>query len=194
METETPIKNLYRRIKMTYFCRFSADRRLKKHEALSLWTISIFSIGLIVLPIARALGIQNNASQITTMLEVASAIVILVYSIIVNKSDFSHRSYQFHNCGLELNDLDRKLYKFIDREVSDEDIDSFTSTYNEILRRYENHSNLDFFSAKVNSFPDYYKLNFCHRLLLWLWYSLEYSQYFILLLLQIGLFYYIFKK
>lgn len=193
MESETPIQNLYRRIKMTYTCRFSADRRMKKHEALSLWTISIFSIGLIVLPIAKALGIQNNASQIVTMLEVASAIVILIYSIIVNKSDFSHRSSQYHACGLELNDLDRKLYKFKDREVSDEVIDSFTTTYNEILRRYENHSNLDFLSAKFNSFPDYYNLNFGHRLLLWLRYILEYSHYFILLLLQAGLFYYIFR-
>jgi len=178
---------------MTYYCRFSASRRLKKHEALSLWTISIFSIGLIILPIAKALGVQTNASQMITMLEVTSAIVILVYSIIVNKSDFSHRSSQYHHCGLELNDLNRKLYKFKDREVSDEDVDSYTDTYNEILRRYENHSNLDFFSAKVNSFPEYYGLNFGHRFLLWLWYGLEYSHYFLLLGVQAGLFYYIFK-
>ena len=178
---------------MTYYCRFSASRRLKKHEALSLWTISIFSVGLIVLPIAKALGVQTNASQMVTMLEVASAIVILVYSIIVNKSDFSHRSSQYHHCGLELNDLNRKLYKYKDREVSDEDVDKYTNTYNEILRRYENHSNLDFFSAKVNSFPEYYGLNLGHRILLWLWYSLEYSHYFLLLGIQAGLFYYIFK-
>jgi hypothetical protein len=75
MENETPIKNLYRRNKMTYYCRFSASRCLKKHEALSLWTISIFSVGLIILPIAKALGVQTNASQMVTILEEASEVM-----------------------------------------------------------------------------------------------------------------------
>lgn len=193
MENETPIQNLYRRNNMTYFCRFSASRRLKKHEALSLWTISLFSIGLIIMPISKALGVQCTGGPMVVMLEVASAIVILVYSIIVNKSDFSHRSEQYHQCGLELNDLNRKLFKFKNRDLSDEEIDQYVNIYNEILRRYENHSNLDFFSAKVNSFPEYYGINFFHKVRLVLWFGSEYSHYFVLLLCQVVFFYFIFK-
>lgn len=174
---------------MTYYCRFSAARRLKAHESLSLWIISAFSIGLIILPISRQVGAQTNSSEAVLLLEVASAIVILVFSIIVNKSNFSHRAEQYHRCGLELNDLDKQLFKLKDRELSDDEYDPYAEKYSEILRRYENHSNLDFYSSKVNGFRDHYKLNFLHRLPLWAWYLLEFSPYLLLLTIQVALFY-----
>jgi hypothetical protein len=45
------LRSLYRKMKKTALARFECATRMRRHQTYSLWTISIFSAGLIIFPI-----------------------------------------------------------------------------------------------------------------------------------------------
>src|SRR4051812_39751974 len=81
-------KKLYGRVSKTAAARYNATRRLRMHNAASLWTISLFSLGLILVSLLQALALPIPfAPAIVNLVQVFLSITILVISVILTMSN-----------------------------------------------------------------------------------------------------------
>ena len=181
----TPYQELHDRITKTTKNRFNTQRRLEHHNKAVLWTITLSSFILLITPLAQGFGIElNNNQQIINLIQVLLTILILVVSVILSMANFAVRSERIHNCGMELNSLARKVYPKIHLDSVDAEYDSFNKEYDDILRRCENHSKIDFLKTKTDM-NDYYKNPFWFPMWVNLMYLSEFSLYIIILLGEI---------
>jgi putative exporter of polyketide antibiotics len=78
-------EKLYGRASKTAASRFNAARRLKQQNLASLWTIALFSLGLIFVSLMQALEFSLPYSDRTVnLVEVFFSITILVISVILS--------------------------------------------------------------------------------------------------------------
>ena len=90
MKKETDFANLYKKIDATSKTRFHSSRRLKLHTKLSTATIVFISLVLILTSLMQAYGLGVNiASKYLALIQVFSSITVLVYSLLIDKNDFS---------------------------------------------------------------------------------------------------------
>lgn len=145
-----PMLKLYQNIRITYSARFNASRRLAHHQRWSLWTITLISVGMVMIPLLSVFNVPLTvASGPLNVLQIVSGVMVIAFSVIVNMSRYSHRAERLHLCGVELKMLGREMYNILDREIRDEEYVDFLGRYNGILTRYESHSNVDFAIAKA---------------------------------------------
>lgn len=92
------------------------------------------------------------------MMQIFLAVSVLVYSVTMSKAGYEVRSEKLNECGDKLKDLSRQL----DREVFAEGKESekeITNKYNEryssIISDTENHSDKDYWLAKLDMTHDY---------------------------------------
>lgn len=163
MSEVTPYKEFHDRIIKTTKNRFAAQRRLEDHNKAVLWTITLSSIFLLIIPLAQGFGIELTQNKTTIdFVQIILTVVILAVSIILSMANFAVRGERIHNCGMELNGLGRRIYPKIKLTEEDNEYDSFNTEYDEILRRYENHTKIDFMRTKLEM-TNYYKLPFWYR-------------------------------
>ncbi|TMO35486.1 hypothetical protein CWC26_00900 [Pseudoalteromonas sp. S4488] len=163
MSDVTPYKELHDRVIKTTKNRFAAQRRLEHHNKAVLWTITLSSIFLLITPLAQGFGLELTQSKTTIdFVQIILTIVILAVSIILSMANFAVRGERIHNCGMELNGLGRRIFPHIKLTEQDDQYDSFNQEYDEILRRYENHTKVDFMRTKLEM-SEYYQLPFWYR-------------------------------
>jgi len=149
VQKENHYEELYDRMIKTAACRFAANDRLKAHHNASLWTITFFSMGLIVIPLVETFGLKSNfSSNYTSFIQVVLAIVILVISVLLNMTNFSVRAEKMHQCALAVNTLARKVHRHINDNSSSSKYEDLVKEYDNILQRFENHSRVDYLYAK----------------------------------------------
>jgi len=143
--------------------RFLASERNVTMDSLSSKTIGYLSAYLIIvnlitiykLPILGELTI-NQLGFTTT----AFSILILIFSQFEGAKNHSLRAEKFHQCGLEIGELYNKLRMvktFDDVNNPQEKIENISENYDAILKKYENHSAIDFLMFKTTK-PDYFGL------------------------------------
>jgi hypothetical protein len=162
---ETPAQHLLRSMTITSSARFNASRRLGLHQDVSLWAVSVFSVVLIVVPLLEPFGVEVNLnSQLVNLLNVVAAIIILVISILVNSSNFAERAEKMHRCALELNGLAREVELRIQEHGPElTSIRDLQTRYDDILARYENHTDVDFRVAQAKKAPTFYGIGWKQR-------------------------------
>lgn len=176
---------LYGRVSKTAANRFNAERRLRRHDQASLWTISIFSLILILGSLLQALEFDLPISAKAVNLgQSFLAITILVISVILSKSNYLSRAERFHNCGLELMELALRLERIEKADGTIQKYNAFAAEYAEILKRYENHANIDFMFMKLQK-PQHYTLPFWYPPFVHVRYFLQFLPY--ITLLSLGL-------
>jgi hypothetical protein len=184
---ETPVEQLYRAIRVATAARFHASRRLRLHQSLSLWAISLSSAALIILSLLEAYELEITVSSgILSLAQVTAAILVLVISLLVNGGNFGERAEKMHRCGLELNALSREVYLFLGSAQNEKRVRDAQRRYDDILSRYENHSQIDYRRAQSSKAPEYYNVGRWHKFVtyaLLLWVNLPYLA---LLLLVVG--------
>ena len=181
MATDTPYKDLHDRIKKTTKNRFAAQRRLEHHNKAVLWTITLSSIFLLITPLAQGFEIELTQDKKTIdFVQILLTIVILAVSIILSMANFAVRGERIHNCGMELNSFGRMVYPKVNLEDKDEDYGTLNQEYDEILRRYENHTKVDFMRTKIEM-SDYYNPPFWYRTVFTLRYFSEFWLYIAIL-------------
>lgn len=179
-----PYKEVYVRVLKTGRTKFKASVRLQRHNKWSLLTITIYSLGLLIVPLAQGFGVTLNYDQsVINCIQVLSAIVILVTSVILSMSNFSVRSERFCNCGRELSVLARKL--FIKRDVLEAgpDYKAYVREYDTILSNCENHSGTDFMICQLEMF-EYFSPSTWFKIHTYFRYALEFLPYLLILFLQ----------
>lgn len=181
MSEVTPYQELYDRVVKTTKNRFAAQRRLEHHNKAVLWTITLSSIFLLVIPLAQGFGITLNISKtIIDFVQILLTIVILAVSIILSMANFAVRGERIHNCGMELNGLGRRIYPYVALKEKNDEYDNFNREYDEILRRYENHTKVDFMRTKLEMYS-YYQPPLWYRAIFFLRYISEFWLYGVIL-------------
>ncbi len=82
---------------------------------------------------------------------------------------------------MELNGLARRIYPKITSTSEDAEYKDINKEYDEILRRYENHTKVDFMRTKLDM-SQYYQPPFWYRPVFFLRYLSEFWLYIIILL------------
>jgi len=177
-------EDLYRRAHITSKNRFNASKRLADHNQAALVTITLMSLGLIAIPLIKEFELGAHfGTRYVDFFQLFLAIVVLVISVSINSANFGRRSEKLHDCGLELSNLARKIYGFVNDGGSREIYNDFVNAYYEILNRYENHKSIDFRITQID-FPDQYSVNKWTRAMTWVLYKLDFSFYAMLVLIE----------
>ncbi|MEI8640972.1 SLATT domain-containing protein [Pseudoalteromonas sp. Hal099] len=182
MTESKPYLELYDRVNKTTKNRFAAQRRLEHHNKAVLWTITLSSIFLLITPLAQGFGLTLTQDEtLIDFVQILLTVVILAVSIILSTANFAVRGERIHNCGMELNGLARRIYPKITSTSEDAEYKDINKEYDEILRRYENHTKVDFMRTKLDM-SQYYQPPFWYRPVFFLRYLSEFWLYIIILL------------
>ena len=145
MKKEESFHNLYKKIDATSKTRFHASRRLKLHSKLSTYTVVMISLGLILISLMQAYGLGNNIeNDLVGLIQVFSAIAVLVYSLLIDKNDYSNLSEKMYSCASTIGELKQKIHPHLDKQHDQALYDEFRDKYHRVLKLFETHSNNDF--------------------------------------------------
>lgn len=185
-EKETPTEHLLRSLQITATSRFFAAKRFRSHESWSLWAISFASLLLIFIPLFKPFGLPVYlADGIVNVAQVLSAAVILVFSLLVNGSKYGERAEMMHSCALAINSISRRLEQHIHAGDAETELSALRTEYENLLEKYENHSDLDFLSAQTKKFSSYYHVTWKKKMQVHLLKLFSFSHYAVLVILQI---------
>ncbi|WP_303293745.1 SLATT domain-containing protein [Marinobacter sp. ST-43] len=160
MKKEDSFGNLYKKVDATSKTRFHASRRLKLHSKLSTHTVVIISLGLILISLMQAYELGRNiSSDLVALVQVFSAIAVLVYSLLIERNDYSNLSEKMYSCAAKLGELKQKIYPHLGQSFDAEAYDKLRNEYHSVLKLFETHSNSDFradyFRAKLEMPENY---------------------------------------
>jgi hypothetical protein len=146
LRKEESFDNLYKKIDATSKTRFHASRRLRLHAKSATYTVVAISLGLILVSLMQAYDLGNNIqSKLVGLIQIFSAVAVLVYSLLIDKNDFSSLSEKMYSCASKLGELKQKVHPFLGQSEHDhEQYNKFRDEYHRILKLYEMHSNNDF--------------------------------------------------
>ena len=161
------LEELKHKIWSTKGTRFTADSRLKATAQLSHLCISILSVYLIIFGLLTVYKIYNpgedpDSANIIAFSITATSILLLVFSLYENAQNYQIRAKNFHDCALDLADLYNELQNFKTYRKTATDVEKMEFTqdlqqrYQNVLRKYDNHSPIDNRKFKSEHL-DYYK-------------------------------------
>jgi hypothetical protein len=136
---------------IVYKCYFSMSRRLALHNTLSQWTLSLLSLGLIVIPLLSVTKMPVRYNQsVVDFASITLAVGVLVFTLLITANNYAVRSEKAHNAGLELNDLIRKMRFHAKDSDRMRHYENFEEHYSDILKRFENCAQIDYYGAKLS--------------------------------------------
>jgi hypothetical protein len=151
-ELENKFSELSRRVKVTSKARYNASRRLSLQNSMSQWTLALLSVALILISLVSASDIKIAYSETyTDIMQIIFAVLILAYSLLLGTGDYSARSVKVHRCGLELGRIARKIKPYESSSDEQEKYEVLNGEYYNCLEKYENHENVDYLVASLES-------------------------------------------
>ncbi|MDP1579587.1 MAG: SLATT domain-containing protein [Candidatus Didemnitutus sp.] len=165
---------------------FSASRRLALHESASQWTLSLLSLGLIVMPLLTVTKMPLRYPQnVVDFAAISLAVAVLMFSLLIGANKYSVRSERMHHAGLELNALMREMRYLVSDPEKMKRYQEFDRSYGSILQRYENVDEIDYVTGKISIIRKE-PVPFLLRCKYWYLFGKEMSIYGIALLLEFG--------
>ena len=145
--------------------RFSASERNKKLNDLSSMTIGYLSAYLIIINLINIYNLPFLEKLTENELGFWSAslsILILLYSQFESAKNYSIKGEKFHKCSLEIAELYNELRMVktstsISKKKEEKLISKISQNYDEVLKKYENHSYIDNKHFKTHK-PEYFEL------------------------------------
>lgn len=186
MKKEESFNNLYKKVDATSKTRFHASRRLKLHSKFATYTVVLISLGLILISLMQAYELGNNIqSKLIGLIQVFSAVAVLVYSLLIDKNDYSSLSEKMYSCASKLGELKQRIHPYLEKEHNQEAYAGFLVEYHGILKLFETHSNNDFrgdYTRAKLEMPENYTIkgmDWCIAKLHVYWaYALDFMSYF----------------
>ena len=165
---------------------FAASRRLALHESASQWTLSLLSLGLIIIPLLTVTKMPLRYEQnVVDFAAISLAVTVLMFSLLIGANKHAVRSEKMHQAGLELNELMREMRYLTNDPKKMERYQEFDRKYSSILQRYENVEDIDYTKGKISIIrkePVPWSL----RSKYWFLFTREMSIYAIALVLEFG--------
>jgi hypothetical protein len=156
MSKESPAEHLHRSLRITSTARFLASKRLRQHEAWSLWAVTFSSVVILISSLLVPFGVCPDIPEnVVGLVQAVGSIAIITISMFVNGNKFGERAEKMHSCALSLNSLTRRAEKFI-HDGDDSSIDDMRVEYESVLAQHENHSDTDFLIAQIRRASEYY--------------------------------------
>ena len=135
---------------------------------------------LIFISLMQAYQIGSNISDKKILLiQVFSSILVLVYSLIIEKNDYSNLSDKLYSCASKIGKLKQEIFPYVVFKSKDEHkeitydktellkiYNEYTKKYYEILDLYETHSKNDFradYKIAKLQMSDNFPLSNCER-------------------------------
>jgi hypothetical protein len=87
---------------------------------------------------------NNIQSKLVGLIQVFSAVAVLVYSLLIDKNDYSSLSEKMYSCASKLGELKQRIHPDLNKEHNQEAYEKFLGEYHGILKLFETHSNNDF--------------------------------------------------
>src|SRR5438477_12931002 len=76
---------------------FAASKRLSMHESASQWTLSLLSLGLIVLPLLTVTKMPMRYPQnVVDFASISLAVAVLMFSLLIGANKYAVRSERMH--------------------------------------------------------------------------------------------------
>jgi SMODS and SLOG-associating 2TM effector domain family 5 len=145
----TGFQELYRRASITGHARYHASRRLGLHHIFSQWTLAFLVVGQIVIELITALGLRTNFSeQYISFGKVFFGALVLSYSLLLGMGDYAARAVKFHECGLALGRIRRRLYPLVATPGTADEYRELSEAYYDALDKYDNHAQPDYLWAR----------------------------------------------
>ena len=185
---EQKYERLHDKLDKTARSRFIAARRYELHETLSLYTVVLMSCAVIALTLFDGLDMLNaEAERASSFLQVFCAVGVLVYSVILSKSDFALKAYRHHECAVLLNKLRATVYKHTVEEPKSDQYNKSAEQYSAILERFENHLNLDFkcMQIQTKAYHKEYGIAWYTHPWIWLQFAFVYWHYILFSILAV---------
>ncbi|MBM4850983.1 SLATT domain-containing protein [Vibrio parahaemolyticus] len=178
---------LHKRVLVTSKARYEASKRLRLHSWCSQWTLAFLAVGQIVLALFATFDLVDDAVT-KNQIDMASlffAVVVLTYSLLLGMGDFSARSSNIHQCGLELAELSRKLHYRVTHQYQSTEHEylDFVNRYYICLNRHENHVSHDYLIARLDYLiehgnkPSKFDMLFNYKLKIYWYRVLGFSHY-----------------
>lgn len=161
------LRTLYSKMRKTAKARFNCAKRFSTHQALSLWSLPLFSAGLIGMTLLSVLHIRTNLdAPFYDLLQIMLALLVLIISLVLSGNKYSDRSERMHRCALDINALCHQILPHCVANQNDADVYNRTlEKYGAILNAYENHADIDFDLVRLELSDDY-PLNWKQRILI----------------------------
>ncbi len=185
MNGESSYQNIYKKMDATSKTRFHASRRLKLHSKFSTHIIVIISLSLILISLMQAYKLGDNInSDLVGLIQAFSAVAVLVYSLLIDKNDYSSSSEKMYSCASKLGELKQKLYPHLEEDYDNSIYNQYRNDYHDILRLYETHSNNDFRGDYIRAkleMPENYSINgidwWISKIQIYFYYSINFLSY-----------------
>ncbi|PSB58281.1 SLATT domain-containing protein [Chamaesiphon polymorphus] len=130
---------------------FAASDRLSFHNLVSQWTLSVLSLGLIVIPLLTVTKMPLRYNQnIIDFASISLAVAILMLSLLIGANNYAARGYKMYQSGLDFNDLLRDMRYVESNSDRMTHYQIFSNRYGNILRQYENVSAIDNLQGQIN--------------------------------------------
>lgn len=151
---KSELQTLSKRCWKTSASRFEASRRMRRCSNASTLCVAMLSVEIIVINLLVFIPSLRLDGNLVTIVTVCLSAFVLVLSLIITHLKYDRREDAYHQCGLRLGDLEKKINIF---EASDEHItknvlEEFNKQYQSILRESNlNHTEIDMERAMRNT-------------------------------------------
>ncbi|MDE8034761.1 SLATT domain-containing protein [Actinobacillus equuli subsp. equuli] len=143
-----PVKRFLTGAKVTSVCRFNASLRIALVSKISFLTTTLFSLGLILIPLLQMI-LKNSvfSEQTLSVVQIFLAVSVLVYSTIISTAKYDVRAKELDKCGIDI----KSIIRDIRAEPNKDNIslEKYSNKYDEIIKNCENHSRSDYKKAQL---------------------------------------------
>lgn len=166
------LEELKHKLWSTKGTRFIANSRLKIIDKFSTLSISFLSAYLIIFGLVSVYNLYNPNTinpNVIAFTITALSILVLAFSLIENAQNYPVKAKNFHDCGLDLADLYNELQNFKSYKTESteneklEFCEKLQEKYQNILRRYSNHDDIDNKMFRLKH-TDYYKIEWHEKI------------------------------
>ena len=147
------LESLSNKIWATKNARFTAYKRMKRCNVSSVVATAMASADIILVNLlcymkkgdSPLLDVEN-----TTAFSIMLSVLVLVLSLIVTLLNYSGKRDTYHNCGIELDELNQKIKlrkeeKKEGKDVTNDEEQIFLENYGKVLQKYcLNHTTFDY--------------------------------------------------
>ncbi len=153
MSLKDSFEDLYNKMDATAKTRFYASRRLMHHTKFSTYTVVIISMVIILISLMQTYDLgENIQTRYANIIQIFSAVAVLVYSLLIDKNEYSSTSEKMFSCASKVSELKQKLYPYKEMEnPPSEKYWEFHKEYWKILDLYETHANNDFVGDNIRA-------------------------------------------
>ncbi|WP_268842060.1 SLATT domain-containing protein, partial [Vibrio anguillarum] len=142
---------------------------------------------------------SNINNKIVGLFQAFSSIAVLVYSLLIDRNNYSSTSEKMYSCAAQLGELKQEVRPYLDEQSHNEQkYLEFKNKYHQLLKLYETHSNNDFrgdyYRAKLEMPEDYEIKGFdwcVIYLKIFVSHVLNFMSYFIVISALLGVLYWI---